>query len=291
MLFEDFCSLNGAHTSDTFAILDNCVFPDGGIDTEFTLVMYSNRGEGVFEIDGVRYTMSHRSMMVLRDGKHVSCVSRSDNFHSKALVIGGDLTREIRVSSEFLSMFIINDRPVLRVTSSYADAAKIFFEALLRVMMFADNPYKDECLKSILRAFFYSTGYYIFESLGFKGNNLFKIAVDVNDAADGQVARFIKLVESNARTCRSLSFYAGKMDYNPKYLSAMIKRETGYSGQYLIDQYALLEAMAKLRYSHRSIKEISNDMEFPSQSDFGKFFKRMTGTSPLAYRKNRFRRR
>ena len=44
--------------------------------------------------------------------------------------------------------------------------------------------------------------------------------------------------------------------------------------------------MAKLTYTHKSIKEISNEMEFPTQSDFGKFFKRMTGKSPLEYKKS-----
>jgi len=65
----------------------------------------------------------------------------------------------------------------------------------------------------------------------------------------------------------------------------MVKKETGLSGQEIIDQYAILAAMAKLTYTRKSIKEISNEMEFPTQSDFGKFFKRMTGKSPLEYRK------
>lgn len=92
-------------------------------------------------------------------------------------------------------------------------------------------------------------------------------------------------MESNAKTTRRLSFYAQQLDYHPRYLSAMVKKETGLSGQEIIDQYAVLTAMAKLTYTHKSIKEISNEMNFPTQSDFGKYFKRLTGKSPAQYRK------
>ena len=93
----------------------------------------------------------------------------------------------------------------------------------------------------------------------------------------------------NPVTAEKITRIAKELDYNPKYLSALVKRQTGYSGQALIDQYSVLTAMAKLSYGHRSIKEISDEMNFQSQSDFGKFFKRMTGVSPINYRKDRFK--
>lgn len=287
MTFEDFCDLNGLEKNQTFVMMDGCVFPREPFTAEFTFVMYSSKGTASFSVDGKTYKVSRKSMSVFREGQMVEVLAMSEDFRCKVLLIGGDLGKELSVSSVFLSMFILNETPIVRVTSEYADATTLFFEAMERIVSFTDNPYKRECLMGILRAFFYSTGYFLYKSLRFTGTDIYRLSVDAPADPDSIVTRFISLVEANATCHRNLSFYAERLDYNPKYLSSLIKRETGRSGQDIIDQYAVLGAMAKLSYSHKSVKEISNEMDFPSQSDFGKFFKRMAGVSPLAYRKNR----
>lgn len=168
----------------------------------------------------------------------------------------------------------------------HAEATSLFFGAMKRVMQFSSNPYKDECILSLLRAFYYTTGYYLNKALGFDCEQIYRLSLDNQHDKASIIASFINLVELNAKSNRRLSFYAEKLDYHPRYLSAMVKKKTGLSGQEIIDQYAILAAMAKLTYTHKSIKEISNEMEFPTQSDFGKFFKRMTGKSPLEYKKS-----
>lgn len=287
MNYQDFCLLNGIDSPDTFTSIENCVMPEGDFVPMFTLVLYSYQGTANVSIDGKDYVMRRKSMSVWRPGQTIR-IQPDSKFLYKVLAIGGDLGRELNVSSVFLTLFILDEYPVIRITSTYDEAVSLFFGAMEKVVRFESNPYKKDCLLSLLRAFFYSTGYYIFRSLKFSGHELYKITSGYPMKEDNTVTRFIKLVEEFSQTKRSLSFYAEKLDYNPKYLSALIKRETGYSGQSMIDQYSVLSAMAKLSYGHKSVKEISNEMEFPSQSDFGKFFKRMTGFSPLAYRKTRF---
>lgn len=287
--FDDFCNLNGVKSAETFVSLENCRFPEGEFTIDFTAVLYSSFGMAPVKIDGKDFLMRRRCISVWRPGQNI-CINPDQKFNSKLLLIGGNLGHELNVSNVFLTLFIADEYPVIRITSTYDEAVRLFFGAMEKVIQFDSNPYKKDCLLSLLRAFFYSTGYYIFNSLKFKGHDLYKITSGYPMKEDNTVTRFIRLVEEHSQTHRNLSFYAEILDYNPKYLSALIKRETGYSGQSMIDQYSVLAAMAKLSYGHKSIKEISNEMDFPSQSDFGKFFKRMTGQSPLSYRKTRFAR-
>jgi AraC-like DNA-binding protein len=49
----------------------------------------------------------------------------------------------------------------------------------------------------------------------------------------------------------------------------------------------MLEARALLKSTDKSIGQISDELNFPSQSFFGKYFKRRTGSSPLQYRKGK----
>lgn len=289
MTYEEFCELNGISDPDVMQSMTDAVFPDGEFRPDFTLVLYSTQGIAPITIDGGQYQIRRKSITVWRPGQKI-IFKPTPELKYHIIAISGDLQQHLNVGSVFLTLFVALEYPVIRVTSAYNEALHYFFDSINIVCNFQDNPYKKDCMLSILRALFYSTGYYVFRSLRFQNGDLHKFASEYPAYENSVASRFVKLVEQHSMTQRHLSYYAQLMDYNPKYLSALIKRETGRSGQNLIDQYSVLSAMAKLSYGHLSIKEISDQMQFQSQSDFGKFFKRMTGMSPLAYRKGRFAR-
>lgn len=95
---------------------------------------------------------------------------------------------------------------------------------------------------------------------------------------------FLALLEKYYTQERSISFYADRMCLTPKYLSTIIKEVSGKHGMQWIDEYVSLEAKALLRNSSLSVKQVSDQLNFPSQSMFGRFFKKMTGYSPKQYK-------
>lgn len=65
----------------------------------------------------------------------------------------------------------------------------------------------------------------------------------------------------------------------------MVVREvSGKTASEWIDNFVLLEAKVLLRSTHMTIQQISDELHFPSQSFFGKYFKRLAGVSPKEYR-------
>lgn len=95
---------------------------------------------------------------------------------------------------------------------------------------------------------------------------------------------FLTLLEKFYTQERSISFYADRMCLTPKYLSTIIKEVSGKHGMEWVDEYVTLEAKALLRNSELSVKQVSDQLNFPSQSMFGRFFKKMTGYSPKQYK-------
>lgn len=95
---------------------------------------------------------------------------------------------------------------------------------------------------------------------------------------------FLSLLEQDYTRERSISFYADRMCLTSKYLSTIIKEVSGKHGMQWIDEYVCLEAKALLRNSGLSVKQVSDQLNFPSQSMFGRFFKKMTGYSPKQYK-------
>lgn len=85
---------------------------------------------------------------------------------------------------------------------------------------------------------------------------------------------------------RDVSFYARMQHITPRYFSAIIKEKTGDSVLQWIVRMVITEAKQLLEESDLSIKEIADQLNFPTQSFFGKYFKQYVGVSPKEYRNN-----
>lgn len=100
------------------------------------------------------------------------------------------------------------------------------------------------------------------------------------------VGHFFSLVFEHFKEAKDVSFYADKLCVSPKYLSTLIRKTVGKTAKECIDNYVILESKVLLNSSF-TIQEISQQLNFPNQSFFGKYFKKHTGMSPLNYRRSR----
>ena len=99
------------------------------------------------------------------------------------------------------------------------------------------------------------------------------------------VGKFRQLLVQNYMHERKLDFYARHLNVTAKYLSAVVKKQTGKPAGEWIDETIILEARVLLQNQLLTISQISNMLHFTDQSVFGKFFKTQTGMSPAEYRK------
>lgn len=98
--------------------------------------------------------------------------------------------------------------------------------------------------------------------------------------------RFLKEVSEHYQKERSVKYYADALHITPKYLSTIIKEVSGKSAVSWINDFVIQQAKIYLRFSGKSIQEIAYQLNFSTQSFFGKYFKRYTGVSPSDYRKD-----
>lgn len=96
---------------------------------------------------------------------------------------------------------------------------------------------------------------------------------------------FIRSVEKNFIKERRIQFYADKLHLSAKYLSSVIKEVSGKFASDWVDEYVLLEAKAMLKQPNVTILQVSDRLNFPNQSFFGRYFKHHTGYSPKEYKK------
>ena len=95
---------------------------------------------------------------------------------------------------------------------------------------------------------------------------------------------FIKELNLFNGTKHSLSFFAQRLNLTPNYLSCRVKEYSGRTATEWIEESVILEAKTMLKHTNLTIQEIAYKLNFPTQTFFGKYFKRITGISPKQYR-------
>lgn len=96
---------------------------------------------------------------------------------------------------------------------------------------------------------------------------------------------FIRLVSQHALRQHALDFYASRLCVTPRYMSTIVRNVSGKTAKYWLDEAIVNAIKVQLHYSDKQVSEIAYDMDFPNPSFFCKYFKRLTGITPLEYRK------
>ena len=107
------------------------------------------------------------------------------------------------------------------------------------------------------------------------------------DREDKVVNRFLVSLYEHYHQQRTVQFYAELQHLSPYYFSSIIKGRSGKSAMQWIESVTMTFARQYLENSDMSLKQISDQLSFPDQSTFGRYFKQREGCSPSEYRNKR----
>lgn len=96
--------------------------------------------------------------------------------------------------------------------------------------------------------------------------------------------RFIQLVNQHCAEQHQIGYYANRMCLTERYLSTIIRQTSGTTAKEWIDRAIITRIKVELKHSDKSVAQISDETNFPNPSFFSKFFKRLTGQTPLEYK-------
>ena len=98
------------------------------------------------------------------------------------------------------------------------------------------------------------------------------------------VLHFKDLLEDNYRKLRQVSNYAEKMSVTQKQLNQATSKILGKSPKKMIDDRIILEAKRLLAHTNMSIKSIGFDLGFDEPTNFAKYFRKQTDSTPIEFR-------
>ena len=96
--------------------------------------------------------------------------------------------------------------------------------------------------------------------------------------------QFISQVNNFCRTYSDVHFYADQLNVSSRYLTQVTRRISGKTPKAIIDEYIVKEIERELSTTTHTVQEIANTFGFSSQGHLTKFFKKMKGVTPSAFR-------
>lgn len=222
------------------------------------------------------YEIESPMLVTLMPGQIVEGIDYSPNFDGITIVLSKHFIDMLNLpgwQQQYMALF---NNPVNTISVDTLRHLEIFYTILHKAASDEENPFRLQVIENLIRVFYYG------------GVSKFrKFESSVTPIKNSIVERFMELVQEYYREERLIGFYADKLCITPKYLSKLVKENTGRSAGEWIDSHVILEARAMLQSSDMTIQQIAASLNFPNQSFFGKYFKRATGLSPKQYRSSK----
>ena len=245
---------------------------------EHAIIAVNIKGRANVKVDLEEFEVSAPSMFTLMPGHIIEASNLSEDFLVYALAFSRRFIDVINIpgwQQQYMSMY---NNPYFPLTEKSLHGMCTFYTMMHHLASDIENPFRIQVLENLIRVFYYGGIHYL-------PNNKENKSSTKNNVVD----HFMELVQEHYREQRLIGFYADKLCITPKYLSKLVKENTGLSAGDWIERHVTLEARAMLQSTDMTIQQIAASLNFPNQSFFGKYFKRATGTSPKQYRNSKSR--
>ena len=250
---------------------------DNPVRRPHSQAIWITRGSGYFTIDLEKYRMTDNTIYTIPSGR----------FHQ--FKPAGELSGYVlSFNCDFLNLaFEAPDQPFFKEIC--ADLNRVNM-----IVLQADNPVLQNLLADMIRES--STHQTLrLEILG----SLFKIfliyvkrlaATTRQEEASSHKMRlynnFYAKLDKEFKTMKQVAEYASVLSVSPSYLTDVVKKVSGYSASYHIQQRMVQEAKRLAIYSDANMKMVAYALGFDDLSHFSKFFKNAAGINFSDFKKN-----
>lgn len=228
-------------------------------------------------VDFRSYILEAPAMALFLPGQVVESLETDDDFTGFGMVMSAEFTDSMNLPVSLQERLFLKNTQFHAISEEAVEAYIACYRQVASVMKQEENPYREQIIKHLFSAYYYGLGYYVHSTQ--------RAPVTMTPQQE-LCDTFTNLVATHFKQERDIGFYADKLCVSNKYLSTLLKQHTGMTALEWIERYVVLYAKSCLSSTTMSIQQISDELDFPSQSVFGKYFKRVEGLSPKAYRQS-----
>ncbi len=247
--------------------------------SEGYIIGICTRGTAEVEVNLQVYYAKPDAILLATPFHILRIYNSSEDFLCRFVVFSKAFLTENNINSHFLesfNYFKTSSTPVIYLKHESAGTLLEVFTLIRQKLQREAHPYHTEISRSILTTLLYEVAaVYEHQHVIIKNKQTRKQELN---------RLFQNMVFHHYKEHRNVQYYADFLCVSSKHLTESIKEVTGKTAGEWIDDAVVLEAKVLLRAPERSIAQIADEIHFPDQSTFGKYFKKQTGLSPSEYR-------
>lgn len=242
--------------------------------------VFIEHGTAEFEVNLLNVRIQAPCVVHIKPEQVLQLKKISPDFDASFIVLNERSRNSLLLSLHDAGVSVITRlEPVVPVHQTDVEAFVEFYRSLAQIQQQESNPYRTQAFHHSVLSFFFRVAYRcsrkdkseIWEmATSFKGNTL--------------VDRFLVMAQQHFKEERQIKYYADKLGVTAKHLSRLLKKHTGCTANEWMRNYILLEAKVMLKSSTLTMGQIAQQLNFPSQSFFAKYFKNATGYTPKQFR-------
>lgn len=259
--------------------INKAPMPSDPRKTNFILIGLCTKGKISYRMDTEELVVHAGELLVVSERHVIDGYQPSADMEGLCIMMSVDFFHEIIKSVHDVSSLFVFARmqPVMKLEADEIATFTEYFQFIKQKISDNHNHFRKDLIRTLMLAMFYDVGNVIYRVKNFDESLL---------RSEKVFTRFLKMVEENCKRERRVSWYAQQLNITPKYLSTAVKRISGRTAVEWIENYVTMELRVLLKNSTKSIKEITEELNFPNQSFLGKYFKEHVGLTPTAYRKS-----
>ena len=273
---------NSGYLEDDLLLLEHMSavpFPQEPRRMNFILIALCTSGQVSYTMDTEKQVVTPGDLLIVSERHIIDNYQASPDLDGLCFIVSVKFFHEVIKNISDLSALFLFSRhhPVIHLKDRDQHVFKEYYGVIRSKIQVTDNHFRKDLIRTLLLAMFYDLSNVIYH---------FRQLTDEHQTrADVIFTKFIKLIEEHSKRERRVSWYAQQLGITPKYLSESVKHVSRRTPNEWIDNYVLLELRVMLKNTTKTIKDITEEMNFPNQSFLGKYFKEHVGLSPTEYRR------
>ena len=210
---------------------------------------------------------------ILEDGSEIPAVMVADAEQFRSTVIDRKLW----------GLFVkLRYHPVIHLEEDDVRLFETYANLMTELLsLHQDAPFKEQAVASCTNALFYTMLNMLHRRIPHEE------IVDGTNIASRLFLSFVELCEKSEGRLRSVGEAADTLCVSPKYLSRVVKKNSGMTPSQWLDEFVMRAVLYYLMHTDRSVKDIAATLGFPNPSTFGSFVRRQVGMTPSEYRATR----
>lgn len=241
-------------------------------------------GEAELEINYITYKLHKNGILILVPLDIAHLKSASGDFRCKALMLPHNVYTPLIVNLDVAYFNDLKQYPIVNFESPHLELIKQFFSMLETAKnVFDYDDFKAFTERLVLAAFVLQKNHYK------RLKNKHSMQPVVLMRKKELFRKFVGEIVKSYNISREVLYYANELGMSSGYLNEICNEVSSHSAKEIIDSAVVSKLKYELSFTSKSIQEITDEYNFPSQSYFSRYFKRITGVTPSAFRSGRTR--